>query len=568
MAGGKQDTRQKMINMMYLVFIAMLALNISKEVLATLGLINDDIAVSTNDFKTDSNKKYSTLSSNSNNGYYKIAAEYMPQIQKIVDEYDDYIRGLKQQLINADETAYRREREIKSTGEKDTIIDYQIMDKSQDLDTLFFDGKEYTTSGQDFVNRFSSFPLEIESILEKFVAADLEKDPPTEEKEYGEFIDFNFSSNLDELNKRFNYHEKVLNRDGQEQPYLDYHFKGFPLIASISKLTKIQSDIRYVENKILEYTLSIINEQQGAISANTYLTLIDSEKSSFYTGDLVDASVVAGKKDSNFKPDGAKLFLNNRQLVKDIDFVITPGGIKLDKKLYVAGEYDLTGELFFERNNKQESIPVSHVIKIIDKPNKAVISNENMKSLYVGLDNPLNISMSGVSQDNISVIPENGTINKVNGVWNAKPTGQPGEYMFLTVRGQLDGQLITTNKQRFKIKNLPPAESVLVSGEDTYFSNDIITKFSLSRAKIAVDFKDFDYEVKARVTNFKVEISGRSTIELNTSSIDSNRQLISYIDGARTGESVRFFDIQVVAVTEAGQMVPAPKSSEFTLKIR
>ena len=44
-------------------------------------------------FQYYSNKKYSTLSSNSNNGYYKIAAEYMPQIQKIVDEYDDYIRG-------------------------------------------------------------------------------------------------------------------------------------------------------------------------------------------------------------------------------------------------------------------------------------------------------------------------------------------------------------------------------------------------------------------------------------------------------------------------------------------
>ena len=40
---GKTDTRQKMINMMYLVFIAMLALNISKEVLATLGILNDDL---------------------------------------------------------------------------------------------------------------------------------------------------------------------------------------------------------------------------------------------------------------------------------------------------------------------------------------------------------------------------------------------------------------------------------------------------------------------------------------------------------------------------------------------
>jgi len=58
MAGGKLDSRQKMINMMYLVFIAMLALNISKEVLATLGLINDDIAASTRDMISDSNEKY------------------------------------------------------------------------------------------------------------------------------------------------------------------------------------------------------------------------------------------------------------------------------------------------------------------------------------------------------------------------------------------------------------------------------------------------------------------------------------------------------------------------------
>ena len=38
MAGGKLSPRQKMINLMYLIFIAMLALNMSKEVLAAFGL--------------------------------------------------------------------------------------------------------------------------------------------------------------------------------------------------------------------------------------------------------------------------------------------------------------------------------------------------------------------------------------------------------------------------------------------------------------------------------------------------------------------------------------------------
>ena len=53
---------------------------------------------------------------------------------------------------------------------------------------------------------------------------------------------------MDILSLRFEYSENVLNREGKYQPYLDYHFKGFPLIASLSKLTKIQSDIRYLEN--------------------------------------------------------------------------------------------------------------------------------------------------------------------------------------------------------------------------------------------------------------------------------------------------------------------------------
>src|SRR5690606_41737063 len=46
MAGGKLSARQKMINLMYLVFIAMLALNMSKEVLSAFGLMNEKLTES------------------------------------------------------------------------------------------------------------------------------------------------------------------------------------------------------------------------------------------------------------------------------------------------------------------------------------------------------------------------------------------------------------------------------------------------------------------------------------------------------------------------------------------
>ena len=102
MAGAKQDTRQKMINMMYLVFIAMLALNISKEVLATLGLINDDITLATQDLISDSNEKHTMFSNNANNEYYKVAAETTPKIKELTDDYYTYIESIKEGLISSD----------------------------------------------------------------------------------------------------------------------------------------------------------------------------------------------------------------------------------------------------------------------------------------------------------------------------------------------------------------------------------------------------------------------------------------------------------------------------------
>ena len=95
MASGKQDTRQKMINMMYLVFIAMLALNISKEVLATLGLINDGIDISTTALETDNQLKHAVFQNNINNDYYKVAAASTPKIQTLADEYFNYVEDIK-----------------------------------------------------------------------------------------------------------------------------------------------------------------------------------------------------------------------------------------------------------------------------------------------------------------------------------------------------------------------------------------------------------------------------------------------------------------------------------------
>ncbi|MGB1080050.1 MAG: hypothetical protein ACPGYI_01700, partial [Flavobacteriaceae bacterium] len=455
MAGAKQDTRQKMINMMYLVFIAMLALNISKEVLATLGLINDDISQATQDLVADSDEKYTTFSNNANNEYYRVAAENMPKIQKVTNDYYAYIESLKQYLIASGENGYLMAREDKTTGVVDTIVDYQIMDKSQYLDELFFAGDQYSEKGQEFIDRFSSFPSQIQTVLDAFVAADLEKDPPTEELPEGEYADFDFSF-LSDLNQRFAYAENVLNRDGKYVPYLNYHFEGFPLIASLSKLTKTQSDIRFLENKILENVISTINAHEGGL--NKYQTLLESSKSSYYTNELVDASVVMGKKDSNFKPSRVELSLNDHPLVLGRDFNIAAGGVQLNKKLSAPGSYKLTGKLFFERNNEEQSVDVAQVISVIDKPNDAVISADQMKVVYRGLPNDLSISIPGIPNNKLSVRATNGKIQRKGNKFLAIPDGDKvGKSMRIFVSGEINGATINAPGQDFRIKPLPAA---------------------------------------------------------------------------------------------------------------
>ena len=569
MAAGKLDSRQKMINMMYLVFIAMLALNISKEVLATLGLINDDIAASTRDMMLDSDEKYTLFSNNSTNEYYRLVAEFTPQIQRVADDYYAYVDGFKKYLMATSENGYKIARENKKTGVVDSIIDYQTMDKSQYLDEMLFVGDEYSEQGQEYVNRFSNYIPKLQEVLDEFIAADLAKDPPTDESPYGQYIDFDFSL-LKDLEKRFAYEEMVLNREGKYLPYLNYHFEGFPLIASLSKLTKLQSDIRFVENKILENMLTTINEHEGGISANTYQTLLESSKSSFYTGELVDASVVMGKKDANFVPSRVDLLLNGSPIVEGRDFDIAGGGIKLKKRLSRPGSYKLTGKLFFERNKIEQSVDVAQVISVIDKPNDAVISADQMKVVYRGLPNDLSISIPGIPNNKLRVRATNGNVRRKGSKFEAIPDGDKvGERMRIFVSGEINGATINAPGQDFRIKPLPPALGSIDLGErlGKFDSGDIQREY-VPAGTIAAKFPDdFDYNLNVTVTRFNIKVGSRAAIPISSNRIKDSRVIRSYLENASRGDIIFVYNIEAQVKTET-QVINDIKVTDFALTIK
>ena len=100
MAGGTQSPRQKMINLMYLIFIAMLAMNMSKEVLQAFGLMDNKLVAANDAATTRNSRSYEDLALKAVEQREKYSDENAKanKIQQFSDEYNTYIEGLKEEM--------------------------------------------------------------------------------------------------------------------------------------------------------------------------------------------------------------------------------------------------------------------------------------------------------------------------------------------------------------------------------------------------------------------------------------------------------------------------------------
>ena len=549
---GKLDSRQKMINMMYLVFIAMLALNIGKEVLATLGILNNDLENSITELEASSAVAYAQIESNANSADYMIAASQVVEMKDEADKFFNLVQNIKDSLIIGDDgvaNKYLKEVQVKGTDSIITITAYQEMDKSQVLDEYFFEGDLLTAKGQEFLDMYQSFPTAVSTILETIVFMEEEaKIARTamdgSKGEDGVQIEYDFASSKNDLKNRFNYTPQVINSEGTLQEFLSYNFYGFPVVASMAKLTKIQSDIRYIENKVLTEILSAI--QGKGLNFSTFQTLLETTKPVYYTTDVVDAAIVMGKKDEGFKPDKVELFLNGKPLTES-EYFIENGKVVLKKRVGSPGTYDLTGTLSKKNADTQElvSIPVQQKIVIIREPNSAVVSADNMKVFYRGLRNPTSISIPGVANNTIVPSSANAKFTKNGSGWAAQPTNSKAQEMKITVSGVLNGNRKNFDGGTFRILPPPPGKgSVTGLGQVIENAGQINKDLLLNGRVKGAKPKEFLYDYEIIVTGFDVKVGNLPQKTVKGSKVASNNQAASDVKSSSRGTVIVFSNIK------------------------
>jgi len=549
---GKLDSRQKMINMMYLVFIAMLALNIGKEVLATLGVLNDDLESSITELEASSTSSYSQIETNSEKLDYKIAASKVVEMKVEADNFFNYIQLIKDSLLvgeNGEKNKYLKQIENKETGEEITRMAYQEMDKSMVLDDYFFEGEFLTASGEQYVSNYKSFPTKLSQILDDIVYLEEESKIARtaldgSKGEDGVEIQYDFESAKFDLKNRFSYSDQIVNSEGTTQGFLEYNFYGFPVIASLAKLTKVQSDIRYIENKILNEILSSI--QGKGLNFSTFQTLLETSKPVYYTTDVVDAAIVMGKKDEGFKPDKVELFLNGKPLL-DSEYFIENGKVVLKKRIGTPGTYDLTGTLSKRNADTQElvSIPVTQKLVIIREPNSAVVSADNMKVFYRGLRNPTSISIPGVASNTIVPSSANAKFSKTKNGWAAQPTNAKAKEMKVSVSGMLNGKRKQFDGGTFRILPPPPGKGSVSGMNKVIQTGGSISKTLLANGIVTgTKPKTFLYDYEIIVTGFDIKVGNSPAKKVTGNKASRSSKAALDIKSAGKGTVVVISNIQ------------------------
>ncbi len=507
MAGGKQSPRQKMVNLMYLVFICMLALNMSKEVLAAFGIMNVKMEAS-NAKTTESNLAFLTgLETKASENAEKFGPLYKDakKIKELSKDYYDYLEGLKSEMM---------------TGVKDPK-DYAVMDKSDFLDQKFFQGENLAEGGQEFLKRINDYRTQVSAVL------------PANMKDVKSSVATRFETG--------DANGKVEKRDGTKQDWINYHYEGFPLIASLAKITALQSDIKATEEDALKSMLQ--GQLSSEVSMTNYTTLLEQEKSAFYSGEKFSGSVVLGRKDATTKPNEVNLKLDGRKLVEGKDYEIKDGQVKLLVSAGAPGDHKIEGNLVFMQDGERTEVPVSSTFATISKPNAALIAADKMNVVYRGVPNPMSISIPGIPNNKVSASAAG--LRKSSGSKYIMTPGK-GRTVSIVASGTLpDGQRVSS-KSEFRIKDIP-RPSGAIRGES---GSAKMPRKNLEVSTVGALLEDFDFDLNLKVSGFKFKVPGQPTVSVNGSRLDSRAK--SALKRAKRGDAVQIFDINAYITNNKG----------------
>ena len=494
--------RQRMINLMYLVFIAMMALNMGKEVLSAFGLMNEKLQTA--------NERYQLTNEQEKPEDYKEALEKARQVRELSNEYYAYLNTLKEEVMS----------------QASNKTDYQVMDKSDFLDEKFFKTDGLKPEGQKFLDEINKYRTQLVSLL------------GAKDEALKKIIEERFSTGEN---------NKVKNREGNTVGWVQYNYEGFPYIASVTKFSQLQSDIRQTEQDF--YKAMLGEKMKEELSMKHYTTLLEQSRGAYYANQQFDGAIVLGRKDNSTKPKRVELTLDGRKL-SESEVEVVEGKIRLKVNTGNVGEHKIAGTLYYEQDGQETPVEVAQSFTTIPRPNEAVISADKMNVVYRGVVNPMTISMPGVPDNQVTASAP-GLSRKSGPNYIMKPNVGSAE-VTINVTGTFEGQKFSSSK-KFRVKDIPKPEGAILRTTGAVK----LAKANILAGELSVAFNDFDFDLSTKVNSFRILVPGQPSVVVQGNRVSASGPAAAAVNRAKRGDIIQISEIRYSVSGYSGTPKPA-----------
>ncbi len=460
----KISPRQKMINLMYIVLMAMLALNISTEVLNGFSVVEESLNRTTGNSSKENEAIFGELDQMMRKNPQKVKQWFVmaSTVREMSDSLYNYAQSLKVAIVR------------EADGEKGDPLNIEGKDNIEAASYIMLN----PANGQghklyEAINHYRARILQ-------FVT------DPRQKK----LIESNLSTAVPKHSMGKNWEE--------------YMFENMPVAAAVTLLSKLQSDVRYAEGEVL-HTL-VANVGLKDLRVNKLQAFVVPSQTRLYPGETMTAQMFMGAVDSTQQP---QVFVNG-QLIKGNQITVkagTPGKHTLSGYILIK---DLTGNVL-RRNFSQdywvtggpqpkEYISPQGMQKVPPFDGMATIAADLMNVLYAGFDNPITISIPNTSQSDVQATMSGGSlVSRGGGHFVARPSavGQP-----VTISVSAKGRKI--GEYQFRVRKLPDPSPYIAMGADRFKSGTLSKAALMSASGIQAAIDDGLLDIPFNVTSFRV----------------------------------------------------------------
>lgn len=450
--------RQKMINLMYIVLMAMLALNVSSDVLKGFTLIGESLVRTTGNAIKENEALYADFAEQYKANPTKVKPWYdkAMQVKRMSDSLYHFAGHLRLAIAREADGA---------DADPDHLVNKEDLEGSNRVMLAPARGQGHRlflaiASYRERILQFVSDPRQ-----KVIISSNLSTDVPR-------------------------------NEDNVGKNWEQYMFEEMPSIAAVTMLAKLQADVRKAETEVLHTLISNIDLHD--IRVNELNAYVSAEATTLYPGETFRSKIFMAAVDTTQRPE---IFVNGKPVASDGNYSFTVGA---------PGQYSFSGYIL-QPNAAGEVMRRTFEQKynVIAPPSGATVAADLMNVLYAGFDNPISVSAAGIPAGQVHLSMTGGTLTPDgNGKYKARPA-KVGQDVTFTVNGTVKGQTRHMGSYTFRVRRLPDPTAYIAVGGDVFRGGRIAKGTLLSAKSLGAAIDDGLLNIPFKVTSFETVFADR-----------------------------------------------------------